>query len=236
LIRRGVRDLHLIAVPTSGLQADLLIGAGCVRLAEAAGISLGEYGTAPCFTRAVTSGAVAIRDSSCPAIYAGLQAAEKGVPFLPLRGFLGSDVVAHHPGMTAVANPFAPGDMLLAIAAIRPDIALIHAPLADRYGNVWIGRHRSLMMMAHAARYTLATVEAITDIDLLADEKYAPATIASLYVTAVAHAPRGAWPLGMAGLYDDDADHLRAYAARAATPAGFEDYLRAHVLRAPVPA
>lgn len=229
LIRRGVRDLHLLAVPTSGLQADLLIGAGCVRLVETAGISLGEYGPAPCFTRAVTSGAIAIRDSSCPAVYAGLQAAEKGVPFLPMRGFLGTDVVAHHPGMKALANPFEPGDTLLAVAAIRPDVALIHAPLADRNGNVWIGRHRSLMMMAHAARETLVTAEAIADFDLLADEQYAPATISALYVTAIAHAPRGAWPLGMDGLYDEDADHLRDYLARAATPAGFEDYLRAQV-------
>lgn len=236
LIRRGVRDLHVIAVPTSSLQADLLIGAGCVRTIECAGVSMGELGGAPCFTRAVTAGTIAIRDSSCPALYAGLQAAEKGLPFMPLRGFIGSDIVRHRSDFAIIDNPFLAGDTLLAVAAIQPDFALIHAPLADRHGNVWVGRHRPMMLLAHAARQTLVTAEAVVDTNLLADAKYGPATIPSLYITAIAHAPRGGWPLAVTGSYDDDADHLRDYMKRAATPEGFQDYLREHVLRAPVPA
>src|SRR5439155_18665520 len=85
LIRRGIRDLELIGVPQAGLQADMLIGAGCVAVIETSAVSLDEYGQAPRFREAVESGRVAIRDSTCPAIHAGLQAAEKGVPFMPLR-------------------------------------------------------------------------------------------------------------------------------------------------------
>ena len=83
---------------------------------------------------------------------------------------------------------------------------------------------------------TLEQWRAVVDTNLLADAKYGPATIPSLYITAIAHAPRGGWPLAVTGSYDDDADHLRDYMKRAATPEGFQDYLREHVLRAPVPA
>src|SRR5262249_31179990 len=92
VIRPGGTDLHLIALPTSGLQAVLLIGAGCVNTIETSAVSLGEFGPAPRFTAAVTSGALRVKDATCPALHAAFQAAEKGVPFMPLRGLLGSDV------------------------------------------------------------------------------------------------------------------------------------------------
>src|SRR5262249_4071752 len=81
LIRRGARRLTLIATPTASLQADLLIGAGCVEAVEAAAVSLGEFGPAPRFTAAIRSRAIAMRDSTCPAIPAGPPAADKGPPF-----------------------------------------------------------------------------------------------------------------------------------------------------------
>ena len=163
LIRRGARELHLIGVPQLGFQADLLIGAGCVRSVEAAAVTLGEQGPAPRFVAAVKAGTIEIRDSTCPAIHAGLQAAEKGLPFLPLRGVLGSDLVRHRPDWRVIDNPFGEDDPILLVPAIRPDVALFHAALADRAGNVWIGVRRELMLMAHAARTTLVTVEEITE-------------------------------------------------------------------------
>src|SRR5438874_6084035 len=73
LIRRGVKRLHLVACPTSTLQADLLIGAGCVETIETSAVSLGEFGPAPRFTQAAISGAVRIMDATCPALHAALQ-------------------------------------------------------------------------------------------------------------------------------------------------------------------
>src|SRR4029077_508341 len=91
LIRRGVKRLHLVALPTSTLQADLLIGAGSVETLETSAVSLGEFGPAPRFTAAIKAGTIVMKDATCPAIYAALQAAEKGIPFMPLRGLIGSD-------------------------------------------------------------------------------------------------------------------------------------------------
>src|SRR6185295_18090078 len=86
LIRRGVKRLHLVALPTSSLQADLLIGAGCVATLETSAVSLGEFGPAPRFSAAVIAGTIAMEGGACPGLHAALQAAEKGVPFMPLRG------------------------------------------------------------------------------------------------------------------------------------------------------
>lgn len=230
LIRRGVRNLHLIAVPQAGFQADMLIGAGCVATVEAAAITLGEHGFAPRFTDAVREGRIVIRDSTCPAIHAGLQAAEKGVPFMPLRGILGSDLLVHRDDWMTIDNPFAEDDPIVALPAIRPDVALFHAARADTRGNVWVGVRRELMSMAHAARRTLVTVEAISDDDLLADEAYAAGTIPALYVSAVAEVREGAWPVGLAGRYPADTPHLAEYARLAKTSEGFQQYLDEHVL------
>jgi glutaconate CoA-transferase subunit A len=225
LIRRGARNLKLLSVPTAGLQADLLIGAGCVAEIETAGIALGESGSAPRFVAALKAGALAIRDTTCPAIHAALQAAEKGIPFIPLRGIIGSDLVGRRPDWRVVDNPFTEGDPILVLPAIQPDVALFHAAAADRNGNLWIGRRRELATMAHAARRTLVTVERIQDEDLLGDERSAAGSLSSLYVTAIAEAPRGAWPLALAEFYATDDAHMALYAAAARTDEGFRDYL-----------
>lgn len=231
LIRRGVRDLHLLGVPISGYAADLLIGAGCVAALTTSAVTLGEAGLAPRFTAALAAGRLRLTEATCPAVHTALQAAEKGVPFLPLRGIIGSDLLAQRPDWRVIDNPFAPApDPIVLIPALAPDVALIHAAMADRHGNVWVGRRRELATLAHAARTTLVTAERIVEADLLADERLAPGVISALYVSAVAVAERGAWPLGMLDLYPADAAHLAAYAEAARSEAGFRAYLDRYVL------
>jgi glutaconate CoA-transferase subunit A len=229
LIRRGVRRLTLITLPTSSLQADLLIGAGCVAEIETSAVSLGEFGPAPRFAAAVTGGTLRIRDSTCPALHAAFQAAEKGVPFLPLRGLIGSDVLAHRPDWRVIDNPFGNDDPIVLLPALRPDVALFHAPIADRAGNVWIGRDRELATMAHAAAKTVVTVEKLHDGNFFDDPVLAAGAIGGFYIEAVAVAPQGAWPLALADHYPADAAHLAEYAQLAATPEGFAAYLDRHV-------
>ena len=229
LIRRGVKNLHLVCVPVGGMQADLLIGAGAIAILECSGVSLGEAGPAPRFTQAVRSGAVTIRDATCQAIYSAVQAAEKGAPFIAIRGLIGSDVLKHRADWKVIDNPFGNGDPVVVLPAIKPDIALAHARLGDRYGNVWVGERREITILAHAAKETLITVEEIYDGNLMEDERLVGNTISSLYVSALAHAPRGAWPLDLTGRYPRDDAHIAAYAAAAKTDDGFRAYLAEHV-------
>jgi len=229
LIRRKVKKLHLVALPTSSLQADLLIGAGCLDTLETSAVSLGEFGPAPRFTAAITAGAIAMKDATCPALHAALQAAEKGVPFMPLRGLIGSDVLKYRDDWKTIPSPFGNDDPIVLLPAIKPDVALIHAPMADRAGNVWIGRQREFATMAHAAEKTVATVEKIVDGNLLDDPVLAAGTLAGFYVESIAVAERGAWPLGLPDHYAADAEHLALYARMAATTEGFAEYLDTYV-------
>lgn len=225
LLARGVRNLHLITVPTGGLQAEVLIGAGAVSTLETSAVTMGEFGPAPRFVQGVREAAFKLLDATCPAVYAALQAGEKGIPFIPLRGLVETDLIERRPDWKVIDNPFNPGEPVALLKAITPDIALFHAPLADRFGNVFISREREVMMMAHASRRTLVTVEAMTDENLLEDQARAGATLPAIYVDRIALAPRGAWPLGMPDHYGQDEDELSRYMGMARTREGFEAYL-----------
>jgi glutaconate CoA-transferase subunit A len=197
-------------------------------------VSLGEAGFAPRFTAALKEGRITVRDATCPAIHTMLQAAEKGVPFLPLRGVLGSDIVAHRPDWKIIDNPFAAGgDPILLLPALSPDVAAIHGVMADEAGNVWVGRRRELATLAHAARLVLATVERMVPGDMLEDERLAPGVISATYVSAVAVATRGTHPIALLDEYGADAAHVAEYARLARTEAGFAEYLARFVLARP---
>lgn len=232
LIQRCVRGLHLIGVPGLSFQADLLIGAGCVAVVESGSVLLYEYGPACRFVAAQKRGSLQVKDSTCPAIHAGLLASEKGLPFMPVRGLLGSDVLRYRmeeDGWRVIDNPFADDDPIVLVPALRPDIALFHAPLADRFGNVWVGRRTELATMARSARKALVTVEHVFDGKLTDDAELAPATIPSLCITALSHQPNGSWPLNGVN-YAEDRAHLREYARLATTDEGFAEYLERFVL------
>src|SRR3954452_10992258 len=198
LIRRNARGLRLLGVPVLGLSADLLIGAGCVAEVHSSAVSLGEAGLAPRFSEAAEKGSLKVVDYTCPAVHTALQATEKGVPFMPLRGVIGSDLAAQRTDWKVENNPFASGkDPILLVSALVPDVALFHARWGDEAGNVWVGRRRELATIAHAARNTFVTVEELRPGDMLEDELLAPGVISSTYVSSFVKTANGAWPLGV---------------------------------------
>lgn len=235
MIRRKARNLHLVCVPQSGLQTELLVGAGAVRTVETAAITLGEFGPAHRFADALRGGRIRVLDATCPAIHAGLQAAEKGIPFMPLRGIIGSDLVPNRPDWKVIDNPFAPGDPIVALPAIAPDCALFHAPLADRHGNVFIGCKRELMLMAHASRRTFVTVEELFPGNLLDGER-AAGVIPAIYVSAVALARHGTWPLPFLDRYPGDDATVSRYVELSRTQEGFDRFLEEMLSRQAVAA
>ena len=192
----------------------LLIGGGCVARVETSGVSLGEFGPANFFAQAVKTGAIEIRDATCPAVYTGIQAGEKGIPFMPMRGVIDSDLLANRPDWMVIDNPFAEADdPILLVPAIIPDVAAIHVAEADRFGNAWIGNRHELKTLAHAARRTLITAERIVDHNLAEDPARSPNLISALYIEAMAEVPGGAWPLACPPLYGTDTATFSAYAA-----------------------
>ncbi len=213
LIKRRARNLHLVCLPISGLQADLLIGAGCISKLETSAVTMDEFGGAPAFQKAVREGSIEMLDATCPAIHAGMQASQKGIPFMPLRGILDSQLLETRADWQVIANPFEADDPIVAIKAINPDITLIHAAAADRFGNIFFGRERDCLTLAHAAKTTFATVEKIVEGNLLDDPDKAGSVLPALYVEGIAHVPHGAWPVGFGDAYSPDGDALRQYLA-----------------------
>ena len=229
LISRGARDLRLYCLPLTTMQGDMLVGAGCVADIEAAAVTMGEYGLAPCFSRAYEAGQITMQDSTCPALHTQLQAVEKGVPFMPLRGLLGSDIEAHRPDWRTIQNPFTEEPDLIALLPARPlDVTVFHAPYADADGNIFIGRQRELATLAKGARAVFVTVEKFIDGNLFETEETAAGALPNFYVEGIAQAPNGAWPMGLTDQYDPDGDAIRDYVRAASTPAGFDEYLAEH--------
>lgn len=233
LIRRGVRGLHVVTLPTaafpaSGMLVDLLIGAGCVASVETSGISLHELGPAPRFSAAVKAGSLRVLDATCPAVYAALQAGAKGQPFAPLRGLIGTDLLRHRPDWKVIDNPVAaPGagpDPIVVLPALNADVAIFHAPKADAEGNVWVGNDRDRVLAAHAADTVLVTVDARVPGCFFDDEALAAGTIPAALVTALAVVPGGCWPMTADG--GCDLDVVRRYQQAARSDDGFAGYLR----------
>lgn len=234
LVRRGVRGLHVVTLPTaaypaSGMMVDLLIGAGCVASVETSGISLHELGAAPRFTRAVKAGTLKVLDATCPAVYAGLQAGAKGQPFAPLRGLIGSDLQRHRDDYKLIDNPFAPGDPVVVVPAINCDVAIFHVALVDSEGNLWVGRDRDRLLAAHAADSVLVTVERQVPGSFFDDDRLAAGTIPAAYVDALAMVPGGCWPMRVDGPTDLAA--VRRYQQAALSDEGFDAWLRVALAR-----
>lgn len=236
LIRRNAKDLTLITVPTAAIIADVLIGAGCVADVETSGISLGEFGPAGRFVDAVKTGRIVLRDSTCPAVYAALQASEKGQPFVPIRGLIGSDLLASRSDLKEITNPFAPNDTLVVLPALRPDFALIHAELCDADGNLYIGGRHELKSMAHASTQVIATAERMIEGSLLDDPLRAPNCINAMYVAGLSVVEGGAWPTAVPRGAELDRTHLTLYAQASRSAEGFAQYLEDFVFCTKVPA
>src|SRR5579883_942427 len=153
LVRQGKRDLTIVKT-AGGYDVDLLCGAGCVARLLVAYVGFENLqGLAPRFRAAVEAGRVALEEQTCPTVIAGLRAAAQGVPFMPIAGMSGSDLV---PGrFRSVANPYGDGEVVT-VPAILPAWAVIHVQEADAAGNARIyGTQFEDVLMSKAARQVL---------------------------------------------------------------------------------
>jgi glutaconate CoA-transferase subunit A len=230
LIKKGIKNLKLYCLPLTTIQGDMLIGSGCVSEIEAAAVTLGEFGLAPRFSEAVENGSVLIKDSTCPALHAQLQATEKAVPFMPLRGVIGSDIQKHRKDWCVIENPMQSSGIqnepILLLPAVQLDILVFHASCSDRNGNVQIGRRRELATLAHASKKVFVTVEKILDVDFFDDELSAATCLPALYIDGVSVVMNGAWPCALPGEYPADNSEIKKYSLAAKTKQGFDDYMK----------
>lgn len=224
LIRQGRRELHVIGSAHS-IDVDLLVAAGAIAVCEQSYVGFEQdFGLAPAYRRAVETGSLETHETCCGTVMAQLRAAEFGLPFMPVRGVKGSDIRRIHPEYAEVSCPFT-GETLVVVPPVRPDVALIHAPLGDRRGNLHLGQPYVLdERFAAASRNVVATVERIASSEEVAT---AGITIPAHLVGALAAVPFGAHPSSCYPAYAYDRSHIAEYvrcaSAGGAELAGYQD-------------
>ena len=229
LIKKGIKNLKLYCLPLTTIQGDMLIGSGCVSEIEAAAVTLGEFGLAPRFSEAVENGSLLIKDSTCPALHAQLQATEKAVPFMPLRGVIGSDIQKYRKDWCVIENPMQssgiPKEPILLLPAVQLDVLVFHASCSDKNGNIQIGRRRELATLAHASKKVFVTVEKFLDVDFFEDELSAATCLPALYIDGISVVKNGAWPCALPGEYPADNNEIKKYSLAAKTQQSFDEYM-----------
>jgi glutaconate CoA-transferase, subunit A len=227
LVRQGRSGLHLVGSAHS-IDVDMLVAAGAVRRLEESYVGFEQdLGLAPAYRRAAEEGTIEVAESCCATILAQLRAAEMGLPFLPVRGVRGSGIAGLHPEYAEITCPFT-GETLVAVPALRPDVALVHAPAGDRYGNLHLEQPFVLdERFAAASRTVIATVDELVSTDAVTA---AGVTIPAHLVAAVVEVPFGAHPSSCYPRYAYDRGHLRDYVSAAqAGPAGVDKYLATYL-------
>jgi len=246
IIRQGITDLH-VYMHSGGQALDVLIGAGCVRAVELAYGANGRFApTCVRFRKAVERGELLVEDYTNYQMTLRFLAGAMGVPFLPVRSGMGTDII-HKWGFNSdfrkrdkrivndklvlMSNPFTEGneEPLVLVPAINPDVTILHVQKADRMGTVRIeGLTFADVEQALGARCVIITCEELVPSDILRAEPDRN-QIPFFAVDAVIHVPYGAHPCACYGYYDYDAEHLNLYREGASHDVWFRSYLDEYV-------
>ncbi len=204
LLKTDVRDLTLLNF-TSSYESDLLIGAGRVKALRTCYCGLESFGLAPMFTTRATAGELHLIEETEASIAFGLRATLAGVGFMPGQGWIGTDMLKVRPDVKVIDDPYT-GRPVVAFPAQRVDVAAVHAPLADRFGNARLMGNLAIdQEISLAARHVIVTAEEVVD------ELDAPIDLTGMSVTAVVQAPRGAWPTSCYPHYHLDGEEILRY-------------------------
>lgn len=228
IARAGVKDLTTISL-NCGPTVDLLVGAGCVKKVHSPYTGFEIFGLAPNFRRAVEAGEVEAPEHTEITILSAIRASILSVPFMPTTALFGTDVLKVRKDLKIIDCPFT-NKKLVAIPAIKPDVAIIHAHRADRDGNVQVDSTPSIdAELAKAADKVIVSVEQIVPAEVIMRNP-GSTIIPSFNVDAVVLAPFGAYPYFCYPYYVLDGLHIMEYLDAARNPDTFKLYLEKYVL------
>jgi glutaconate CoA-transferase, subunit A len=227
IIRQGRRDLTLVG-PISDILFDQMIGAGCVSRVMAAWVGNASAGMGYCFRRAVERRiprAIETVDHTNLTIALALHAGAMGVPFMPTYTALGSDLLKRNGNLREFSSPVNE-DRLIAVRALRPDVAILNVQRADAAGNahVW-GSLGVAIDGARASRKVIVVAEEIVDVKVIASDPNRT-LIPGFLVAAVVHEPGGAHPAPVQGYYGRDHAFFHEYHDQTRELDGFERWIK----------
>lgn len=234
IIRQGITDLTLVRM-TPDVVYDQLIGMGAARKLVFSWGGNPGVGSLHRFRDAIENGwprPLDVDEHSHAGMANRYVAGASRLPFAILRGYRGSDLAGRTDTVATVTCPFT-GEELAAVAAINPDVTVIHAQQADRRGNVQLwGLTGVQKEAALAADRVLATVEEVVD---TLEPRPGSVVLPSWVVTAVAHVPDGAHPSYAAGYSVRDNDFYQAWDPISRDRDTFTAWMREHVLHGRAP-
>lgn len=227
IIRQKRRDLHLIGW-NNGIDFDLLIGAGCARTVETAYVGIVVHGLAQAYRRAAEAGELTVIEHSEITAMDRFRATAMGLPYIPSKTGLGTDLPKANPHLQPIKDPYT-GEDWLAVEKVTPDVAIIHAHTADKYGNVQIDAERwndssADVFIARSAKTVIVTVEQIVSEQAILAQPL-NTLLPRTDVTCVVEAPYGAHPCCCDSRYDYDLKALAGYHAASASAEGFDAWI-----------
>ena len=225
ILRSGLKDLEIVSY--GGPDVGLLIAGGHVRRVVTGFVSLDTIPLEPHFRQARQRGTVDLAELDEGMLHWGLLAAAHRLPFLPIRAGLGSDVPRVNPGLRTVRSPYADGEELVAMPALRLDAALIHLNRADAAGNgQYLGPDPyfdDLFCLA-AERAYLSCERIVPTASLAGSGPPQSLLVNRAMVHGVIEAPGGAHFTSCVPDYGRDEAFQARYAAAAADPAGWQEF------------
>jgi glutaconate CoA-transferase subunit A len=233
LIRQQKRDLGLVVL-VGGMAVDWLAGAGVINRLIGAAVTMEQFGLCQQYRQGVEAGRIRVEELCETVLNARLGAGARNLPFLPTRGAIGTDLIAQNPdNMKLIEDPFG-GFPVVACRALRPDVALVHAHRADRFGNIQYEPTTlwpDIGIMPMAARRVIVTAEEIVDTEVLRrnpDRTILP----GFMVDAVVEVPYGAHPTSFFPNYGYDSRFHREWVEAARDPEQVNAFIDRYV-RAP---
>jgi glutaconate CoA-transferase subunit A len=200
-------------IKTAGaMDIDMLCLAGCVKSVDAGYVSYeNEFGLALNYRRCVEDGSVTANEHACYTVISALRAAAAGIPFMPVKGLVESDLIAANDFFCKIQDPFS-GQSVTVVKSIAPDFSLIHCGEADEQGNFRIEEpFFEDLLLARSSRAIIVSAERIVHPSRFGG--HYKASFPGFLVAAVVHAPKGAAPCGFSGLYDIDRRGISAFKA-----------------------
>jgi glutaconate CoA-transferase subunit A len=219
ILRSDLTDLTLVCY--GGPEVGLLAAAGKLRRVVTGFVSLDSIPLEPHFRLARQRGELELTEVDEGMLRAGLSAAAQRLPFLPIRAGLSSDVLRINPSLRTVRSPYAGGEELVAMPALRLDAALIHLNRADQRGNgQYLGPDPYLddLFCLAAERSYLSCERLVDTAALTAAGPVQSLLVNRLMVHGVVEAPGGAHFTSCVPDYGRDETFQREYAAAAASP------------------
>ena len=211
------KDLTLVNF-TSGLESDLLVGAGMVSRVRTCYFGLEIFGLAPMFTYYANRGEIEVIEETEASLALGLRATLAGIGFMPARAWIGTDLPQLRPDVLTITDPYTE-EKLMAFPAIKPDVAVIHAIKADREGNAIIGKNKGVdeELTLAADKVILTTEEIVPQLER--------ADLITQFIDIVVQAKNGASPTSCHPLYQINGEASLEYIERVSDPISFAAYL-----------